>query len=77
MLNSNSELNDCILSIEENKEIKMTDPISDKDANFDYVAWHMKRLSKRDLPLEGIVDRPRVRPSHVYILDTGIDCSHD
>ena len=38
--------------------------------------WQLQRLSTRDLPLGDISERVEVPMSHIYILDTGVDCSH-
>ena len=75
-LSSNSELSECVKTIEANGEVTIDDPVADQTANAEFDKWQLRRLSVRDLPLQDILDREAVTNSHVYITDTGIDCAH-
>ena len=78
VLSANSAFSECVATIEENQEVHLTDPPHiEAPADVDFDKWQLRRLSVRDLPLEGILDREPISETHVYVADTGIDCSHD
>ncbi|MCP3686480.1 MAG: S8 family serine peptidase, partial [bacterium] len=78
-IHTKSEFHECIKDISKDEIIKIDDPVIKVSPNEDREQWQLKRINVRKLPLPDKYTRFEVKdvPSHVYVIDSGIDGKHE
>jgi subtilisin family serine protease len=78
VLHKNSEFHECIAEVSGDEIVTINDPVVQGEPNEERQQWQLKRVNVKTLPLPENYHRFEVSdvPSHVYIIDSGIDGHH-